>query len=150
MELKILSKNIKLLIMLCIGGLGFGFFGCAPVTSTTSPIPDLGRSMQIGEDETSPAKQSPRALASLQLTEQGRQFIESGDPDDAIRMLEQALNLDPANGQNYYYLSEAWLMKGNISQAAEFNRLAAIYLGDDDKWLYQVIQQRERIKRSSR
>ena len=106
--------------------------------------------MQTGEAESTPAKPSPRALASLQLTEQGRQFLESGDPDDAIRMLEQALNLDPANGQNYYYMSEAWLMKGNVSQAAEFNRLAAIYLEDDDKWLYQVIQQRERIKRSSR
>ena len=106
--------------------------------------------MQTWEAESTPAKPSPRALASLQLTEQGRQFLENGDPDDAIRMLEQALNLDPANGQNYYYLSEAWLMKGNVSQAAEFNRLAAIYLEDDDKWLYQVIQQRERIKRSSR
>jgi len=138
------------LIILCIGGLVFGVFGCAPVTSTTSSLPRLSRSVQTGEAESTPAKPSPRTLASLQLTEQGRQFLESGDPDDAIRMLEQALNLDPANGQNYYYLSEAWLMKGNISQAAEFNRLAAIYLEDDDKWLYQVIQQRERIKRSSR
>lgn len=136
--------------MLCIGGLVFGVFGCASVTSTTSPLPRLSRSMQIGEAESAPVKPSPRALASLQLTEQGRKFLESGDPDDAIRMLEQALNLDPVNGQNYYYLSEAWLMKGNISQAAEFNRLAAIYLEDDDKWLYQVIQQRERIKKSSR
>jgi predicted Zn-dependent protease len=136
--------------MLCIGGFIFGVFGCAPVTSTTSSLPRLSRSVQTWEAESTPAKPSPRALASLQLTEQGRQFLENGDPDDAIRMLEQALNLDPANGQNYYYLSEAWLMKGNISQAAEFNRLAAIYLEDDDKWLYQVIQQRERIKRSSR
>lgn len=136
--------------MLCIGGFIFGVFGCAPVTSTTSSLPRLSRSVQTWEAESTPAKPSPRALASLQLTEQGRQFLENGDPDDAIRMLEQALNLDPANGQNYYYMSEAWLMKGNVSQAAEFNRLAAIYLEDDDKWLYQVIQQRERIKRSSR
>lgn len=143
-------KNFKSLIILCIGGFIFGVFGCAPVTSTTSSLPRLSRSVQTWEAESTPAKPSPRALASLQLTEQGRQFLENGDPDDAIRMLEQALNLDPANGQNYYYMSEAWLMKGNVSQAAEFNRLAAIYLEDDDKWLYQVIQQRERIKRSSR
>ena len=63
-------------------------------------------------------------------------------------MYEQALNLDPANGQNYYYLSDAWIMKGNIAQAAEFNRLAAIYLEDDAKWMDRVMQQRERIKKT--
>ena len=76
--------------------------------------------------------------------------MEKGNPDDAIRILERAINLNPTNGQNYYYLSEAWLMKGNFTQAAEFNRLAAIYLEDDDKWLYQARQQKERIKRRSR
>ena len=84
--------------------------------------------MKTGETRSTSDKPSPRTVASLQLTDQGRLFLESGQPDHAIRMYEQALNLDPTNGQNYYYLSEAWFMKGNIAQAAEFNRLAAIYL----------------------
>jgi tetratricopeptide (TPR) repeat protein len=106
--------------------------------------------MQTGETGSSPDKPSPRAIASLQLTDQGRLFLESGKPDHAIRMYEQALNLDPANGQNYYYLSEAWLMKGNIAQAAEFNRLAAMYLDGDPEWMGRVMQQRGRINRTKR
>jgi tetratricopeptide (TPR) repeat protein len=89
---------------------------------------------------------SPRALAALQLTEQGRMFLENNQPDDAIGILERALNLNPNNGRNYYYLAEAWLMKWNIEQATEFNRLAEIYLKDDSEWLSRVILQRERIK----
>jgi len=56
------------------------------------------------------------------------------------------LNLNPGNGRNYYYLAEAWLMKGNIGQAMEFNRLAEVYLKDDSEWLHRVIGQRGRIK----
>ena len=34
----------------------------------------------------------------------------------------------------------------HFEQAAEFNRLAAIYLEGDDKWMDRIMQQRERIK----
>lgn len=94
------------------------------------------------------AKQpSPHMLASLRLTDQGRILIEKGKPDDAIRVLERAIGLDSTNGQNYYYLSEAWLLKGDIEQANEFNRLAGIYLTEDPHWMNRVIAQRERIKK---
>jgi tetratricopeptide (TPR) repeat protein len=136
--------------MLCIGGLGLGIFGCAQVTSTTSTQASWNRHMQTGETGSTPDKPSPRAIASLQLTNQGRLFLESGKPDHAIRIYEQALNLDPANGQNYYYLSEAWLMKGNIAQAAEFNRLAEIYLEGDPEWMGRAMQQRDRINKIKR
>ena len=92
---------------------------------------------------------SPRALAALQLTEQGRMFIKNKQPDDAIGMLERALNLNPDNGRNYYYLAEAWLMKGNIGQASQFNRLAQMYLKDDREWRQRVILQREQINKKS-
>ena len=92
---------------------------------------------------------SPRILASLELTGQGRMLLERGRPDDAIRILERAINIDPNNGQNYYYLSEAWLIKDNVAQAKEFNCLAGIYLGEDIEWTRRVIEQEERILRMS-
>jgi tetratricopeptide (TPR) repeat protein len=73
-------------------------------------------------------------------------LLESGKVDDAITTLERALNVNPSNGQNYYYLAEAWLKKGNLSQAREFNRLAAMYLRDDPGWMNRVKDQEERIK----
>jgi len=90
---------------------------------------------------------SPRAVASLQLTEQARILLESGKVDDAITTLERAMNVNPSNGQNYYYLAEAWLKKENPSQAREFNRLAAMYLKDEPGWTNRVQDQQERIRR---
>ncbi|MEA1945838.1 MAG: tetratricopeptide repeat protein [Thermodesulfobacteriota bacterium] len=145
-----MSNSFKSLLILCIVGLGLGVLGCAQVTSTTSTQASWDRHMQAGETGSAPEKPSPRTVASLQLTDQGRLFLESGKPDHAIRMYEQALNLDPANGQNYYYLSEAWLMKGNIAQAAEFNRLASIYFEGGSKWMDRVMKQRDRINRIKR
>ena len=96
----------------------------------------------IGEEA---GKESPRAVASLQLSDQGRRLLEDHQPDKAIRILEQGVSLNPLNGQNYYYLAEAWLMKGDIDQAKEFNHLAGIHLKDDREWMLRVGQQTDRI-----
>ena len=110
--------------------------------SSTTPVPDAQM-----RDQTPPREEdSPRAVASLRLTDQARILLESGKVDDAITMLERAMNVNPSNGQNYYYLAEAWLKKGNPSQAREFNRLAAIYLRNDPDWVNRVKDQQARIK----
>lgn len=147
MGLKIFLISIKIVIVTSIFGLVFS--GCTPAVMQPSPT-DVYRETPREADEFEKNAEksglSPRALAALQLTEQGRMFLENNQPDDAIGILERALNLNPDNGRNYYYLAEAWLMKWNIGQATEFNRLAEIYLKDDSEWLYRVKLQRERIK----
>jgi tetratricopeptide (TPR) repeat protein len=90
-------------------------------------------------------RENPRVAASLQLTGQGRRLLEDRQPDKAIRVLEQAVSLNPLNGQNYYYLAEAWLMKRSTDQAKEFNQLAKIHLKDDSQWMIRVGQQADRI-----
>jgi len=90
-------------------------------------------------------KESPRVTAALQLTDQGRRLLEDHQPDKAIRVLEQAVSLNPLNGQNYYYLAEAWLMKGSAAQATEFNQLAEIHLKEDPQWMMRVAQQADQI-----
>jgi len=149
MGLKIYLTSFKIVIVTCIFGLGMVLSGCTPAVMKPS-TPDVYRETPRETDEFEKNAEkpglSPRALAALQLTEQGRMFLENNQPDDAIGILERALNLNPDNGRNYYYLAEAWLMKWNIGQATEFNRLAEIYLKDDSEWLYRVKLQRERIK----
>ncbi len=89
---------------------------------------------------------NPRVAAALELTRQGKRFLDNGDPDAAIRVLERAVNLDPSASENYYYLSEAWLMKENPEQAGEFNRLAEEYLEQDPAWAVRIARQRDRIE----
>lgn len=89
---------------------------------------------------------TPRILASLQLTEQGRSLLTEGKPDAAIRTFERAINLNPGNGENYYYLSEGWLQKGEAKQAKEFNHLAEIYLGEYSDWTVRIARQKDRVQ----
>jgi tetratricopeptide (TPR) repeat protein len=131
--------------------MGVALSACAMVPEVPSsppspPSPSAEPAAQKNGQTTSLQDDSPRAVASLRLTEQARVLLESGRVDDAITTLERALNVNPSNGQNYYYLAEAWLKKGNPSQAREFNRLAAMYLRDDPGWVNRVRDQEERIK----
>ncbi len=98
---------------------------------------------QIVREE--PQQRSPRENASLQLTEEGRQLLAEDKPDQAIRILEQAISLNPDNGQCYYYLAEAWLQKGGISEAKQFNILAQNYLPKDKGWKTKVESQANKI-----
>lgn len=139
-----------------MGAAGLILSSCAPkviISSAplpTDPAPPPGQAPQVETRAESPKQTSPRLLASLRLTEEGRILIRDGRPDDAIRALERAISLDATNGQNYYYLAEAWLLKDNIGQAGESNRLAGIYLKEDPHWLNRVREQRARIKNRSR
>jgi len=98
---------------------------------------------QITQEQ--PRPRSPREKASLQLTEEGRQLLAEDKPDQAIRLLEQAISLNPDNGRCYYYLAEAWLQKGNPSEARQFNSLANNYLKKDKGWKTLVANQADKI-----
>jgi tetratricopeptide (TPR) repeat protein len=96
---------------------------------------------------TSVNKPSPMALAALALSGKGQSYLKDGKPDEAIRVLERAVNLHPQNGENYYYLAEAWLLKGNAAQAKEFNHLAAIHVASNPQWIHRVQSQYDRISK---
>ena len=121
--------------------------GCAVIPPQRSsvppePIPPLTTETPL------PAEQQPdpRELAALQLTEEGKRLLEDGSVDDAISVLERAVSLHPAGGRNYYYLAEAWIVKGDILQAKEWNRLADMYLKDNPEWSRRVKAQQKRIR----
>jgi tetratricopeptide (TPR) repeat protein len=132
--------TIKAAQLICLVLLAALMAGCPKPILKEDPV-------EVEEQTTSEeaAEQNPRVVASLQLTDQGRRLVENRQPDKAIRVLEQAVSLHPNNGQNYYYLSEAWLMKGFADQAREFNQLAEIHLKDDSRWMIRVAKQADRI-----
>ncbi len=98
--------------------------------------------------ETGPS--TPRQSASFQLTREGIQHLNAGRPDNAIRSFEQAIGLNPNNGQCYYYMAQAWLAKGAAPQARQFNNLAQDYLAGDRQWEARVQKQTQQIERLSK
>ena len=133
-----------------IGAAVFGLFilfaaGCVKEIVPEQPVSvDKPIGPETAPEET-PVDQGPREEASRQLTEQGRKFLAAGNPDTAIRVLEQAISIDPNNGQNYYYLAEAWLSKEIAAEAREFNRLAELHLKNDAEWMIRIAKQADRI-----
>ena len=124
------------------------FLALLAVVPAACPKPMLKEAPSEAEESVTveeTARKNPRVVASLQLTDRGRRLVEDRKPDKAIRVLEQAVSLHPTNGQNYYYLSEAWLMKGSAAQAKEFNQLAEIHLNEDSEWMIRVAKQADRI-----
>jgi tetratricopeptide (TPR) repeat protein len=127
--------------------LALGPFGCAAVPTTSGP--------SSGSPVKTPAKEpdrrrAPAIVASLELTDEARIFLEEGRVGDAIRRLERAINLHPACGRCFYYLAEAWIVKGNVRQAAEFHRLAVDYLAGEREWAARVRQQKRLIEKKGR
>jgi tetratricopeptide (TPR) repeat protein len=120
--------------------------GCAPMRKPpVAPVPKQPAPTKPPAPipETQPPA-DPRHKASLQLSNQGRLLLQQERIDDAIRTLEQAISLYPQNGESYYYMAEAWLIKGSFRQAGEFNRLAGMYLDNPD-WSSRVNKQRRAI-----
>jgi len=145
------SKHARTILNLLVL-LGLVLTGCttlpAPERAPSRPPPEAGQAFPPEEEEAAKPidKPDPQALTSLRLTDQARRHLESRRPDEAIRILERAVNLDPHNGRNFYYLAEAWLMKGVTGQAREFNRLAEIYLaGENASWSQRVKRQKKRM-----
>lgn len=123
-----------------------GVLGCAPAVVKPAPGPSRDVSVQPPVPAVPPAVPESRKTAALYFTRQAEQFLSRRNPDAAIRILERALMLNPANGENYYYLAEAWYMKADYSQAVEFNRLATMYLQKDRRWAEPLRLQKIKIE----
>ena len=94
--MKIKSIGIIAFCLFCIG-----LAGCVkerPVEETGAAREEIAQEERQEPEET--AQPSPRALASLELTDQGRRLIEAGKTDNAIQVLEQAISLNPNNGED--------------------------------------------------
>ena len=121
-------------------------WSCTQSRKATHPLPHTV-SLPVEKDQNN-QQASPRETAALQLTEQGRIFLEEGSLDSAISLLERAISLSPANGCICYYLAEAWLGKGDQEHAREFNRLAGLYLDENTEWLNKIREQKKKIESS--
>ena len=100
---------------------------------------------RLKEGKPEASRKDPRLMTSLNLTAMGERHIRNGRYDEAISVLEKSVAVYAQNGKNYYYLAEAWLRKGNLSLAKEFNQLASIYLKDDKGFAGRVIEQKRAI-----
>ncbi len=124
------------LLILCLAAAG-----CRPAQITVMPEPP-----EEAPPEPRITEPSSRIRAARDLNLKALSLLENHKPDAAIDLLERSIAIDPSNGQAYYYLSNAWLMKGDQKQAYEFNRLAEEYIENDEEWHQRVLEQKSLIQ----
>jgi len=79
-------------------------------------------------------KGTPQTLASVKLVDDARQMRVKGKVDEAIRLLERAVEVDAYNGEAFYELAICWKAKGDMKKALSFaDRAEHIYAGNPDK-----------------
>lgn len=75
-------------------------------------------------------EQTPQRIASLELVERARELALSGKVDEALGLLERAIEVDAYNGDAFYEMARCWELKGNHSAALNFiDRAISIFEG---------------------
>jgi tetratricopeptide (TPR) repeat protein len=75
--------------------------------------------------------------ASIELTDRGRQMLESGRLDEATSVFQKAVSLSPSNPYPYYYLAKARYMQQQYAKALPFLGQAERFF-EDPVWLSRV------------
>ena len=90
-----------------------------------------------------------RRTAAEQLIEQGRQELKKNRSDEAMRSFERAIQIHPNGCVPYYYMAEAWLQKGDLRRALQFNQLALNRAEQDPYWKNRIRDQKRKLKQKN-
>ena len=120
-----------LCFMLLILAVGF-LPGCRQSLSTT-PDEELPLKPVTGPDRS-----TGRQQASIELTDRGRQLLESGRWEEATSVFQKAISLFPSNPYPYYYLAKARYLQQEYPKALPLLGQAERFLGGDPVWLSRV------------
>lgn len=81
---------------------------------------------------------SPQRAASLRLTDEGRRFLDAGDPAKALTRLEKTIVIDSTNPYGYFYLAKAHYRLGRYKESLNFLDVAESRVSGEPFWLAEV------------
>ena len=101
--------------------------------------------MRPEEMSRAPETDSPKRAASQELADKGIAALDANDIDGAIQALQNAINVDPANGAAYFYLARATYANGKPDAALGFLDKAETLIGRDEDWKAEIDTLRHEI-----
>jgi hypothetical protein len=104
----------------------------APTITKQAPS---GSALEPSKSSKAPAKKEKhQRLTSVRLVDDARQMRAKGKVDDAIRMLERAIEIDAYNGEAFYEMALCWKAKGDVKKALGFaDRAERVFSGNSEK-----------------
>jgi len=91
-----------------------------------------------GAEQPASVEQEGRQAASLQLTQEGREYLRSGRLEEAMSKFQKAISLVSSNPYAYYYLGEARYRRQEYHQSLPLLERAELFLLRDSVWLSRV------------
>ena len=76
--------------------------------------------------------------ASIELTDQGLNYLNGWQLNEAISLFEKAIAVHPSNPYAYYYLAKVRYIRNEYSQTLALLGKAELYLQGDSRWLSWV------------
>lgn len=120
----------------------FFLFSCATTSShkkypqsSTEDYPPVERESMKPESSTYAMAAMPRRQASLEIVEQGRQYLDSNRLELATKTFEEAVTVDPTNGVAFFYLAKChYLLKEPDVALGILDKAEGLLAGNED-WL---------------
>ena len=112
------------------------------VPSTPEPLSPLPPQAPLPDDSSLLAKitpgVTPQRAASLRLTDEGRKFLDAGEPAKALARLERTIVIDSTNAYGYFYLAKAHYQLGRYRESLNFLGVAESRLSGEPFWLSEL------------
>ena len=129
-------KKIIFLLLVCV------FASCAkgkkPPTHSKPPVDS--RSTPVGASD---GEDTAERMASEAIVDDGQRALQHGLYDNAADLFQQAVTVDPTNGEAYYYLALARVRSGEYGEAEGLIEKADQLLGAKPDWVLKL----EELKR---
>ena len=111
--------------------------GCTPSQRIVTPE-DLPLKPLLGTGQPADPGQVGQQAASLQLTEEGREYLRAGRLDEALSTFQKAISLSSSNPYAYYYLGQTRYLRQEFHQSLPLLERAELFLLADPIWLSKV------------
>jgi tetratricopeptide (TPR) repeat protein len=120
-----------------LGALLLFVAGCVPAQRAVPPE-ELPLKPLPGEGQSASLEHEGQQAASLQLTQEGRDYLRSGRLEEAMSKFQKAISLSSSNPYAYYYLGEARYRRQEYHQSLPLLDKAELFFLRDPVWLSRV------------
>lgn len=105
-----------------------------PEVQSAGPVETYSQPSSTAGGPRVPEEKSPQRIASAELVDRARNLALSGQVDEALGLLERAIEIDAYNGEAFYEMARCWELKGNHNRALTFvDRAILIFEGRPER-----------------
>lgn len=116
-------------------------------TPPTAQPAEESAAKPAADEPVGPVK--PVRAASQKLVDEGQKFLDGAEYERALYKFEEAINIDPSNGEAYYYMAKTQAELGANDEADGLLDKAESLLGSRAPWGERIASLRQEIRQGA-